>query len=424
MADPATVTTVYDSSLKLIDGARVHFGSGASRLGAGDASIRHDGTSLIITGAANLVGAQNIDGAIDQDVALVAAGDGLNSATTINHATAAAQGLDVSVAQLTTARTSGIVDGVAVSLTSLAGDIGGTYNDISLSVTDGGGTVTHNGIKFGAGFDTHVLSADALKLASTSGSVASLSDGVATLSMTSGAVTIPGATTIAVDAGSTLTLTATTAVVIGDAGAPTVDLAGAGAVTASGNPTINLGTGALTLGGATTTTQGVASGTALVVGGRALAADTGAAVTNDTAETVSATLTLPAATLTQGKTVRIRWACRATATNSTDTLTARLRLGGVAGTLLQATSAVDVADNNVASGEFEFAAEAAPSAASSVVGIGSHSTFASTTVVGSDFLTPTNHATNGALVLAGTLQWSVADVGNSGLFEYFRVTVE
>lgn len=93
-------------------------------------------------------------GSVDQDLALTAAGDAINSATTINHATAAVEGLDIAVTQLTTARSSGTVDGIKVTLTSIAGDTGGTYNDIELLVVDGGGaTPTHNAIKVGAGFD-------------------------------------------------------------------------------------------------------------------------------------------------------------------------------------------------------------------------------------------------------------------------------
>lgn len=93
-------------------------------------------------------------GSVDQDLALTAAGDAWNSATTINHATAAVEGIDLTIAQLTTARTSGTVSGIKVALTSLAGDTGGTYNDLELNCTDGGGaTPTHNAIKIGAGFD-------------------------------------------------------------------------------------------------------------------------------------------------------------------------------------------------------------------------------------------------------------------------------
>jgi hypothetical protein len=95
----------------------------------------------------------DVNGNIDQDVALTAAGDGLNSSLTINSTTAAVEGLDITVAQLTTPRSSGTVDGIKVSLTSLAGDSGGTYNDVELNCTDGGGSAVHQAIKLGAGFD-------------------------------------------------------------------------------------------------------------------------------------------------------------------------------------------------------------------------------------------------------------------------------
>lgn len=85
--------------------------------------------------------------------ALTSGGEALRIQETINHATANVQGADIAVSQLTTARTSGTVDGVLVALTSLAGDSGGTYNNLNLTVTDGGGTTTHNAVKIGAGFD-------------------------------------------------------------------------------------------------------------------------------------------------------------------------------------------------------------------------------------------------------------------------------
>src|SRR3990167_8324384 len=94
-----------------------------------------------------------VAGGIDHDKALIAAGDGANSNTSVNHATANAEGIDLLLRQLTTARTAGTMSALKAAVTSLAGDIGGTYNNIELAVTDGGGTVTHNAIKVGAGFD-------------------------------------------------------------------------------------------------------------------------------------------------------------------------------------------------------------------------------------------------------------------------------
>ena len=94
-----------------------------------------------------------VAGGIDHDKALTAAGDGVNSNTSVNHATANAEGIDLLLRQLTTARTAGTMSAIKAAVTSLAGDLGGTYNNIELVVTDGGGTTTHNAIKAGAGFD-------------------------------------------------------------------------------------------------------------------------------------------------------------------------------------------------------------------------------------------------------------------------------
>jgi len=358
-------------------------------------------------------------------------------------------------------------------------------DDVAVWSFDGAGALTETGVTTytmtpsGAAI---ITGGTTLALASTSGSLLSLSDGVFTLSATSGAVSEAGlttldlsgsgtmvlsgegantigsatcasmtveagvgalvmnadttaalnaGTTITLDAGTNTTITATTGVIVGDAGNPTFDLAGSGAVTASGNPTWNTGTAQVTIPGPLvstsliTTDQDVASGTPLVVGGRALAAETGTAVTNTTTETASASHTIPASTMTEGKAIRVTWGARATATNATDTLVARLRLGGVAGDILQATTAVDVADNNVAMGVCTFSATAAPGAAVQTNVVGMHSTWAAAggaLVV--DYPLALTPATNGALDLVLTLEWSVASTANSAIVEIFDVVFE
>lgn len=86
----------------------------------------------------------DVNAALDLDHALTAAGEAANVAVTINHATAAAEGIDASVAQLTTARSSGVVSGVKSSVTSLAGDSGGDYANFVAGITDGGGSAVHS----------------------------------------------------------------------------------------------------------------------------------------------------------------------------------------------------------------------------------------------------------------------------------------
>jgi hypothetical protein len=57
--------------------------------------------------------------------------------------------------------------------------------------------------------------------------------------------------------------------------------------------------------------------------------------------------TLPANSLKAGDVIRIRASVLVTDNNSTDTLTLVLRIGGLAGTAIATTAAVDVADNDV-----------------------------------------------------------------------------
>lgn len=74
----------------------------------------------------------------------------------------------------------------------------------------------------------------------------------------------------------------------------------------------------------------------------------GTAVTNTTTETVMATFSLPAGALKQGRVIEYMAAAIATATNGTDTFRYRVRLGGVAGSIVADTGAVDLANNDAA----------------------------------------------------------------------------
>lgn len=187
--------------------------------------------------------------------------------------------------------------------------------------------------------------------------------------------------------------------------------------------------GALASTAAVTTTQGVASGTALTVGGRAASASGGTAVSNTTTETASRTHSIPASTLTEGKVLRCTWAARISAANSTDTFTFRLRLGGVSGTVLVKSTAVDGSAGMVCTGHFMLTAAAAPGATVSVCGAGAISDWAAQGAGGLPgagamypaYLPPTNFATNGALSLVATIEESVANAGNSAVVEMFAV---
>lgn len=176
-----------------------------------------------------------------------------------------------------------------------------------------------------------------------------------------------------------------------------------------------------------TTTDGVASGTAKVVGGVAYAmAAASTALTNSNAEAVLGSYTIPANTLKAGTVVRVRFQGIATATHTTDTLTIKLRLGAttLTGTALITTSAVDVADGNIFTGELLLTSRAAPSATSALVGVGRYSDpGAAGGAFKTVYLAATNFATNGALKLEVTGTWSVADVGNSCRLDVMVVEV-
>src|SRR3990167_125239 len=66
-----------------------------------------------------------VAGGIDHDKALTAAGDGVNSNTSVNHATASAEGIDLLLRQLTTARTAGTMSAIKAAGASLGGHPGG-----------------------------------------------------------------------------------------------------------------------------------------------------------------------------------------------------------------------------------------------------------------------------------------------------------
>lgn len=196
------------------------------------------------------------------------------------------------------------------------------------------------------------------------------------------------------------------------------------------------GTGAIsgttgTFTGAVTTTQGVSSGTALNVGGRAFSQTTVSnTITNTNTETVftQGVFTIPASTLTAGKTVRVSFGGNVPSTNASDTLQIKLIIGGTetntTGTALLTSAALDVANDDVFSGVFELTARAAPGAAvacagSGFIGIGP----AATGTVRPGALAGTNLATNGALPVKVSATWSAASASNQAILQHFTVTV-
>lgn len=170
-----------------------------------------------------------------------------------------------------------------------------------------------------------------------------------------------------------------------------------------------------------TTTDGVAGGDARKVGGLLSAKTSDTTLTNSTTETILGTYSVPANTLKAGTVLRCRGSVRVTADSGATTLTLRVKLGG---TTVYQHASLDTAANDVFVFDFEITSRAAPSASSSVAvegecvqtlaGLGGVKPFA---------VAPANYATNGALALSITGQWSAADA-NSCVCENFTVRAE
>jgi hypothetical protein len=185
---------------------------------------------------------------------------------------------------------------------------------------------------------------------------------------------------------------------------------------------------AIALTARTTITDGVSSGTAKRIGGLSYCAvAAGTAHTNSTDEAVLGSFEIPANTIKAGTLVKVRYQGIATATNSTDTLTVVLRCGPttLVGQALITHAAVDVADGDIFEGEFTLVARAAPGAAAACVGVGSFQTTgaAGTATRKGAYLASTNFATNGALLMEVTADWSVASAGNSCRLDILTVEV-
>jgi hypothetical protein len=136
-----------------------------------------------------------------------------------------------------------------------------------------------------------------------------------------------------------------------------------------------------------------------------------ASLTNSNAETSLGNHQLAANHLTAGTKIRIRYGGRVTANNGATTLTVRVRLGGLAGVVILTTTAVDTAAGDIFDGELTLVVRAAPGAAVAITGVGSYCNPAApgTAARLSWVYTPANYATNAAIDIDVTGQWSAAD---------------
>lgn len=149
----------------------------------------------------------------------------------------------------------------------------------------------------------------------------------------------------------------------------------------------------------------------------------GTALSNSTTETALAAATVRANRLQPGALIQVRFGGIATATNSTDTLTIKLYIGGIGGTALISMAATDVADNNVFTGEYELAVRTIGSTGT-IVGQGTFKSIPAaegTMTIKDDFLASTTLDTTADqdITVAGT--WSVASASNSCRIDFFRV---
>jgi hypothetical protein len=143
------------------------------------------------------------------------------------------------------------------------------------------------------------------------------------------------------------------------------------------------------------------------------------AVTNTTTETnFDTTATIAANSLAAGSVLRIKWQGIATATNATDTLTIRVKVGSTA---VLATAAVDVADDDIFGGYFDVVIRTVGTGGT-MVGNGIYQDpDAAATALKMKNLASTAVDTTAAITVAISAEWSVASASNSCRLDLFSV---
>lgn len=139
--------------------------------------------------------------------------------------------------------------------------------------------------------------------------------------------------------------------------------------------------------------------------------------TNTTTEALFDTkYSIPANTLKAGSVIKVRFQGIATATNSTDTLTIKLYIGGLAGTALLTGTATDVANNNIFAGECTIIIRTI-GASGTFVAVGTHTDVPAASGTAAhdicEITASTAIDTTAAQVIGVGADWSVADAGNS-----------
>lgn len=140
-------------------------------------------------------------------------------------------------------------------------------------------------------------------------------------------------------------------------------------------------------------------------------------VSNTVSETIVGTYTIPANSLRKGSVLEILAALIATATNATDTFQYRVRLGGIGGTVIADTTAIDLANNDVAVIRAQVVVRAEGAAGTFVAASQSISKTTANPVLTSQVTIDTT----AAITVVVTITESVASAGNSALLRQFTV---
>lgn len=182
-----------------------------------------------------------------------------------------------------------------------------------------------------------------------------------------------------------------------------------------------LSAAAATFTGIVTTTDGVTSGDARRVGGRVHEKITSTPVTNTTTETTIGSHTLPANTIKAETKIRVRGALRVTGNAGGHTVTLRLKLGG---TTYMSVATLAMVANDIAVFEAMITGRATPGAAAEVaIDANMTVTQSATPTTSAVVPAPANYATNGALAVSATAQWSAASASDILIGEQFSVEV-
>lgn len=149
-----------------------------------------------------------------------------------------------------------------------------------------------------------------------------------------------------------------------------------------------------------------------------------AALTNSTAETVLRSCSLPAYSFQVGKRYRVHAQVRATATNSTDTLTVLCRIGPttLTGTTIASSGAVDVANNDGCVFDLQVMCRSVGSTGEILV-TGAASVLAAEGAATLRYVyeDKTSLDMTAAQLIEITGQWSVASASNSCICEQFVI---